>query len=112
MEEPPSNNPKSGVGKSDGSKDIEAAAQLEAMGKLSELLSKRSEKIQGEMMVEVTNTRNQQARTPYSGKSAAHADSGSELTRDEVPLHLQHYVQKYYEQVRKPQPSPASGAKQ
>lgn len=112
MQEPPSNNPKSGVGKSDGNKDVEAAQQLEAMGKLSELLSKRAEKIQGEMMVEVTNTRNQQARTPYSGKTAAHADSGGELTRDEVPLHLQHYVQKYYEQVRKPQPSPPSGAKQ
>jgi hypothetical protein len=113
MQETPSNNPKSGVGKSDGNKDIEAAQQLEAMGKLSELLSKRAEKIQGEMMVEVTNTRNQQARTPYSGKNAAHGDTGSELSRDEVPLHLQHYVQKYYEQVRKPQPSPpASGAKQ
>lgn len=112
MQEPPSNNPKSGVGKSDGNKDTELAEQLEALGKISELLSKRAEKVQGEVMVEVTNTRNQQARTPYSGKTGTHTDAGGELARDEVPLHLQPYVQKYYELVRKPQPAPPSGAKQ
>jgi hypothetical protein len=112
MQEQPTNNPKSGVGKSDGNKDVELAEQLEAMGKLSELLSKRAEKIQGEMMVEVSSTRNQQARTPYSSKSAAHSGAGGELVRDEVPLHLQHYVQKYYEQVRKPASKPQSGARQ
>lgn len=111
-QEPPSNNPKSGVGKSDGRKDTELAEQLEAMGKISEILSKRAEKIQGEMMVEVTNTKNQQARTPYSNRKGTHTESGGELTRDEVPLHLQHYVQKYYESVRKPVPAPPSGAKQ
>jgi hypothetical protein len=117
MQEPPSDQQKSGAGKSDGKKDTELAEQLEAMGKLSELLTKRSNEVKGEMMVEVTNTRNQQARTPYTGKQGAHKDTGGEINRDEVPLHLQHYVQKYYESVRRQAPAttptaPPSGAKQ
>jgi len=74
------------------------------MGKLDELLGKRSQNVQGEVMVEVTNSRNQQLRTPFTGKTGARTDAGSELGRDEVPLHLQDYVQRYYEQVRRTAP--------
>jgi hypothetical protein len=102
--EQPSNQDKSGIGSSDGSKDTELAEQLDAMGKISEILGKRSQNIQGEMMVEVTSTK-QQLRTPYLQRKSAHGESGGEIHRDEVPLHLQHYVQQYYEQVRK-QPAP------
>jgi hypothetical protein len=92
---------KSGAGRSDGRKDTELAEQLEAMGKISEILGKRAATVQGEMMVEVTSTR-QQLRTPFLNRKATHGDSGGEIRRDEVPLHLQDYVQRYYDQVRKP----------
>ena len=93
---------KSGVGKQDGKKDTELAEQQKAMGKLSELLGKRSLNMQGEVMVEVTNSKNQQLKTPYVTKSASHVEAGGEVSRDEVPLHLQDYVQRYYDKVRKP----------
>ncbi len=93
---------KSGIGKQDGNKDTQLAEQRDAMGKLSELLSKRSLNMQGEVMVEVTNSKNQQLKTPYVTRSASHAEAGGEVSRDEVPLHLQDYVQRYYDQVRKP----------
>jgi hypothetical protein len=93
---------KSGVGRQDGNKDTELAEQRDAMGKLSELLGKRSLNMQGEVMVEVTNSKNQQLKTPYVTRSASHVEAGGEVSRDEVPLHLQDYVQRYYDKVRKP----------
>jgi hypothetical protein len=72
------------------------------MGKLSEILGKRALSVQAEVMVEVTNSKNQQLRTPYVNRTGRHMESGSDLNRDEVPLHVQDYVQRYYEQVRKP----------
>lgn len=102
----PSKNEKSGVGKQDGNKDTELAEQREAMGKLSEVLGKRALNVQGEVMVEVNNSRNQQLKTPYVDRSARHADSGGEVSRDEVPLELRDYVQRYYESVRKPAAAP------
>jgi len=105
--EQPSSNEKSGIGKQDGSKDTELAEQKDAMGKLSELLGKRSLNLQGEVMVEVTNSKNQQLKTPYVNRSATHIESGGEINRDEVPLHLQDYVKSYYEKVRKQAPPAA-----
>lgn len=98
----PSKNEKSGVGKQDGNKDTELAEQRDAMGKLSEVLGKRALNVQGEVMVEVNNSRNQQLKTPYVNRSAQHADSGGEVSRDEVPLELREYVQRYYDTVRRP----------
>jgi hypothetical protein len=100
-QEPPSNQQKSGIGKQDGSKDTQLAEQLDAMGKLSEILGRRSKDVQGEIMVEVTNSKNPQLRTPYAQRQATHADAGGDLSRDEVPLHLQRFVRQYYEHVRK-----------
>lgn len=114
-QEPPSNQQKSGIGKQDGSKDTQLAEQLEAMGKLSEILGKRSKDVQGEIMVEVTTSKNPQLRTPYAQREAQHGEAGGELTRDEVPLHLQRFVQQYYEQVRKQpasQPAQSGPARQ
>ncbi len=98
----PSNQEKSGIGKQDGNKDTQLAQQQEAMGKLSELLGKRALNVQAEVMVEVKNSKNQQLRTPYVNRTGKHMEAGSDLNRDEVPLHLQDYIQRYYEQVRKP----------
>jgi hypothetical protein len=52
-------------------------------------------------MVEVASGK-QQLRTAYSEQQAAHADTGGEIHRDEVPLADQRYVQQYFEEIRKP----------
>lgn len=109
----PSNDPRSGMGKQDGKKDTELAEQLDAMGKISEILGKRSANLSGEMMVEVQNSK-QQLKTQYVNRKAAHGEGGGEVNRDEIPLHLQQYVQQYYEHVRRtppasPQPRPTGG---
>lgn len=100
--EPPSGDPKSGAGSQDGSKETELAQDAEAMGKLSELFGRRSQNVKGEVMMEVNKSRNQALRTPLVDRSATHAEAGGEVSRDEVPLHHQEYVQRYYEKVRKP----------
>ena len=100
-----SKQPGSGIGSQDGDKAIKNAEQLAAMGKISEILGKRSATITGEATVEVQTT-NQQLRTPYAQKGAQHTQGGAEISRDEVPVALQPYVQQYFEQVRK-QAAPA-----
>ena len=95
------NEAKAGMGKQDGNKDIKDAEQKAAMGKLSEIYGKRAENIKGDVMVEVTSSKQQQLRTGYTQRGATHADTGGEVGRDEIPQHLQHFVQQYFEQVRK-----------
>jgi hypothetical protein len=95
-----SKQPGSGIGSQDGDKAIRNAEQVAAMGKISEILGKRSATISGEATVEVQTT-NQQLRTPYAQKGAQHTQGGAEISRDEIPVALQPYVQQYFEQVRK-----------
>lgn len=92
--------PGSGVGKQDGSKDIRAAEQKAAMGKLTEVIGKRSAQVSGEMMIE-SQSGPQQLRTQYSRRTATHSQAGGEVNRDEVPVELQGYVQQYFQEVRK-----------
>jgi hypothetical protein len=101
--------PGSGVGSQDGDKAIKNAEQLAAMGKLTELMGKRSQNITGEATVEVPST-NQQLRTNYVNKGAQHTQGGAEINRDEVPVALQPYVQQYFEQVRKQAAAPSTPA--
>lgn len=93
----------SGIGSQDGAKDLRAAAQLKAMGKISEIIGKRAATVTGETMVEVQSG-NQQLKTDYTQKSASHGDANSDLNRDEIPAALQTYVANYFEQVRKTAP--------
>jgi len=109
-QEQPSGDPRSGMGTQDGRKETELAQDVEAMGKLSDLFGRRSLNVKGEVMVEVTKSKNQGLRTPLVDRQAVHSESGGEVSRDEVPLHLQEYVQRYYERVRKP--AAAEAAKQ
>jgi hypothetical protein len=95
-----SSQPGSGIGKQDGSKEIAAAQQQAAMGKLSEIIGKRSANVSGEMMLDVQSGP-QQLRTQYSKSSASHGASSGEISRDEVPVSLQGYVQQYFDEVRK-----------
>jgi len=92
--------PGSGIGKEDGDKSKREAAQLEAMGKISEILGKRANNIAGEITVEVHSGK-QQLRTPYSDRGTLHIEAGGGVNRDEVPIIYQRYVQQYFEQVRK-----------
>lgn len=102
--------PGSGIGKQDGAKDVKAAEQKAAMGKLSEVIGKRSANVSGEMMVE-SQSGPQQLRTQYSHRNAAHGVSTGEVSRDEVPMELQGYVQNYFEEVRKAERAGTSARK-
>jgi hypothetical protein len=109
-----SNQPGSGIGRQDGNKDSKLAEQLAAMGKISEIIGKRSANVTGEITIEVPSSQ-QQLKTPYSQTSVVHADSGGEISRDEVPVIFQQYVQQYFEQIRKqparrPEPTARSKA--
>lgn len=90
----------SGIGNQDGSKEIKAAAQLKAMGKISEIIGQRAATVSGETSVEVQSG-NQKLHTDYSKTSAAHGETDGDVTRDEIPLSLQSYVQQYFTEVRK-----------
>lgn len=98
--QPNSPDGKSGIGSQDGDKAAREAAELAAMGKLSEIIGKRAANISGEVMVEVSSGK-QQLKTQYSQQNATHSDAGGEINRDEVPLAYQQYVQQYFAQVRK-----------
>jgi hypothetical protein len=95
-----SKQPGSGIGSQDGSKDIKQAEQLAAMGKISEIIGKRSATVTGEATVEVQST-SQTLHTPYAQRGAQHTQGGAEISRDEIPVALQPYVEQYFEQVRK-----------
>ncbi len=96
----------SGVGSQDGAKDLRAAEQLKAMGKISEIIGKRAATVTGETTIEVQSG-NQQLRTAYSSKAASHGEADSDVSRDRIPVALQSYVQQYFEQVRKAGAAPA-----
>jgi hypothetical protein len=99
----------SGVGSQEGDKSIKQAEQLAAMGKINAIIGKRSANLTGEATVEVKST-TQQLHTQYAQRSAQHLQTGSSISRDEVPVALQAYVVQYFEQVRK-QPAPANAGK-
>ena len=91
---------RSGIGSQDGDKTAREAEQLAAMGKISEIIGKRSANVTGEVMVEVASGK-QQLKTQYSQRKAQHGEAGSEINRDEIPLAYQQYVQQYFEEIRK-----------
>jgi hypothetical protein len=99
-DKPNSPDGKSGIGKQDGDKSAREAAELAAMGKISEIIGKRAQNVSGEVMVEVASGK-QTLKTQYSQRKAEHVEAGSEINRDEVPLAYQQYVQQYFEEIRK-----------
>jgi len=90
----------SGIGRQDGDKALKEAEQLQAMGKLAEIIGKRSTNVTGDMAVE-TSSNKQQLKTAYSQKIGRHSDSGGAINRDEIPLEDQQYVRTYMELIRK-----------
>ena len=103
--------PGSGVGSEDGDKSIKRAEQLAAMGKITELIGKRSATVTGESTVEVQNTQ-QTLHTAYVKRSGDHQESTTQIDRDEVPVALQSYVEQYFDQVHKQPVAPAAKKKQ
>ena len=83
------------AGAEDGNKDLAAARQIDAMGKIAEILGQRAEQVKGEMKVEVQAQKEQTLSTDLRDVRATHRDSGGDLSRDEVPLRLQNYVKEY-----------------
>ena len=94
-----SKQPGSGIGSQDGDKNIRQAEQLAAMGKISEIIGKRAADLTGEATIEVRST-SQQLRTPYAPRGGQHSQGGAEIGRDEIPVALQTFVERYFEQVR------------
>ena len=90
----------SGIGRQDGDKDSKEAEQLKAMGKLAEIIGKRSANLTGDIVVENSSGK-QQLKTEYSQRVGHHADLGGEINRDDIPLMYQQYVREYMEQVHK-----------
>ena len=97
---------KNGAGSQDGDKLRRQAEELQAMGKISQILGQRSAQITGEVTVEVGNTK-QQLKTPWASSQAVHHDVGGEVPRDEVPLIYQEFVRQYFEEIHKPLPPAA-----
>ena len=92
----------SAAGSQDGEKAIRLAEQTKAMGKISELIGKRSEQVTGESMIEVQSG-NQHVQTAYKEQNATHGEGAGEVSRDQIPLSVQAYVQEYFQEVRKPE---------
>lgn len=97
----------SGIGSQNGSKEVKEAAQLKAMGKISEIIGQRAATVSGDTTVEVESG-SQKLHTNYSNVTASHGETDSDVTRDEIPLALQSYVQQYFAEVRK-SAEPAKG---
>lgn len=100
MQQSKSNDPQSGAGRQDGQKDLKDAEQLKTMGKLAEIIGKRSANLTGEIKVEKP-TQQQQLETQYTNQVGRHVDSGGEINRDEVPAEYQNYVRAYMNEVHK-----------
>ena len=96
-------NEHSGIGSQEGDKSTRQAEALKAMGKITELFGKRAENVTGAVMIEVGSTR-QQLKTPLAQRDASHAEAGSEIHRDEVPLEYEQFVQRYFDQIRRTAP--------
>jgi len=65
--------------------------------------------VTGESMIEVQSG-NQKLQTAYKDKAASHGEGTGEVSRDEIPLSVQAYVQEYFQQVRKPEGAAAHPA--
>ena len=91
----------SASGAAEGSKELaEAMAEQQAaMDALEEFYMKRAEEIQGEIMVETTETE-QTAQTPYRDIAGRHADRGGAVSRDEIPLAYRRYIENYFRNLR------------
>jgi hypothetical protein len=92
------------AGDAEGTRDVKEAEREAAMGQLSELFGQRQAELQGDVLVESYSDEQQRLRTDYAETKATHSAGGGQVSRDEVPLAYQQYVEKYFEQVHRPGP--------
>ena len=98
--QPGQRGPQNAAGRRNGAKDVKAAEQFEAMGKLAEILGRRARNLKGDIMVEVSSGP-QRLETPYTETDAVHRDAAAEVHRDEIPLELQPFVERYFQEVHR-----------
>ncbi|MGH9621112.1 MAG: hypothetical protein ACRD45_15580 [Bryobacteraceae bacterium] len=91
--------PRSGIGSRNGDKDVKRAQDLAAMGKLTEILGKRSADLTGDVTVR-SAPGTAALRTPETGRLGRHKDLGGTIRRDQVPPIYRDYVKRYMEAVR------------
>lgn len=96
----------SGAGHDDGNKEIQQAKQLDAMGKLSVILGKRSQSVSGNATVEVTSGHGE-LKTAYEARQVTHGAVDALADRDRIPIEFEAYVQEYFRELRKTRPSAA-----
>lgn len=105
------NNSQSGAGRNDGRKEVQSAEELKAIGKLQELIGKRSAAITGDMRI-TKPSHNPQLATPYSDTVGEHTDRGEEIDTDEIPPEYRDFVKAYMEAVHQhAPPAPANPPK-
>ena len=93
-----SSDSRSAAGRQDGSKGIKEAEELKAMGKLEEIIGKRSASLTGEMTID-SPAGAQRLRTGYTNKTGPHSGIGSEMDHEQIPMEDQQYVREYMKQV-------------
>jgi len=93
-----SSDSRSAAGRQDGAKGIKEAEELKAMGKLEEIIGKRSASLKGEMTID-SAAGTQQLRTGYTNKTGQHSGIGSEMDHEQIPMEDQQYVREYMKQV-------------
>jgi hypothetical protein len=98
-------NSQSGAGRNDGRKEMREAEQLKALGKLEEIIGKRSAAVTGDMTVEKPSGK-QQLRTDYSNQLGVHSDLGGEINRDEIPPEYRAYIRAYMDAMHKQAAAP------
>jgi hypothetical protein len=90
----------SGAGSEDGNKAIHEAEELEAMGKISVILGRRSQELTGTATVETVSGRSELA-TRYVARRSQHASVDDTAARDQIPLEFETYVQNYLAEQRR-----------
>ena len=90
----------SGAGSEDGNKAIQEAEELEAMGKISVILGRRSQELTGTATVETVSGRSELA-TRYVARRSQHASVEDTAARDQIPLEFETYVQNYLAEQRR-----------
>lgn len=98
-------NSQSGAGRNDGQKKVQDADELRALGKLEEIVGKRSAAVTGDMKIEKSSGK-QQLQTDYTNEVARHSDRGGPIDRDEIPPEYRAYIRAYMEAMRKQEPAP------
>jgi hypothetical protein len=91
-------NAQSGIGSQNGDKSLKQAQELAAMGKLTEILGKRSAGLTGDMTIRALAGATIPAATGAE-RRVSHEDLGGEIHRAEIPEVYRDYVRHYMETI-------------